>query len=102
MVSVPFTAPAVRQKSARMRLQEPRIAPLRDDELSDEQRELLSRGNLGRLNIFRTLVRHPRPLRLRPPQTKSKSRTPSNTKAEQRPDENPQRWNATSKAPTRR
>jgi alkylhydroperoxidase family enzyme len=42
-----------------MRLQEPRIAPLRDDELSDEQRELLSRGNLARLNIFRTLVRYP-------------------------------------------
>ncbi len=42
-----------------MRLKEPRVAPLRDDELSDEQREMLSRGNLPPLNIFRTLVRYP-------------------------------------------
>jgi 4-carboxymuconolactone decarboxylase len=42
-----------------MRLTEPRVAPLRDDELSDEQRELLARGNVARLNIFRTLVRYP-------------------------------------------
>ncbi|HET9625535.1 MAG TPA: carboxymuconolactone decarboxylase family protein [Kofleriaceae bacterium] len=37
----------------------PRVPPLRDDELTAEQRDLLSRGNLARLNIFRTLVRHP-------------------------------------------
>jgi 4-carboxymuconolactone decarboxylase len=42
-----------------MRLKEPRVAPLRDDELSAEQGELLSRGNLARMNIFRTLVRYP-------------------------------------------
>ncbi|HET9622374.1 MAG TPA: carboxymuconolactone decarboxylase family protein [Kofleriaceae bacterium] len=38
---------------------QPRVAPLPDDEMTAEQRELLSRGNLARLNIFRTLVRHP-------------------------------------------
>lgn len=38
----------------------PRVAPLGDAELSDEQRELLGRrGNAPVLNIFRTLVRHP-------------------------------------------
>ncbi|HEU4731862.1 MAG TPA: carboxymuconolactone decarboxylase family protein [Kofleriaceae bacterium] len=42
-----------------MRLSEPRVAPLRDDEMSAEQRDLLSRGNVARLNIFRTLVRYP-------------------------------------------
>jgi len=42
-----------------MRLDQPRVPPLGDDELSDEQRELLSRGNTGRMNIFRTLARHP-------------------------------------------
>ena len=38
---------------------EPRVAPISDDEMTAEQRELLSKGNLARLNIFRTLVRHP-------------------------------------------
>lgn len=38
---------------------EPRLPPLSDDELTAEQRDLLSKGNLARLNIFRTLVRHP-------------------------------------------
>jgi 4-carboxymuconolactone decarboxylase len=38
---------------------EPRVPPLRDDEWTAEQRDLLSRGNLARMNIFRTLVRHP-------------------------------------------
>lgn len=38
---------------------EPRVAPIADDEMTSEQRELLSKGNLARLNIFRTLVRHP-------------------------------------------
>jgi 4-carboxymuconolactone decarboxylase len=42
-----------------MRMSEPRVAPLQDDEMTAEQRELLSRGNLARANIFRTLVRHP-------------------------------------------
>lgn len=42
-----------------MRLTEPRVPPLRDDELSSEQRELLSAGRTGSMNIFRTLVRHP-------------------------------------------
>ena len=39
----------------------PRVAPLELDELTDEQRELLSAGGeLRNLHIFRTLVRHPR------------------------------------------
>jgi alkylhydroperoxidase family enzyme len=39
----------------------PRIAPLELDELTDEQRELLSAGGeLRNLHIFRTLVRHPK------------------------------------------
>ncbi len=43
-----------------MRLDEPRIAPLQDNEWSEEQRELLTRGSPARvLNIFRTLARHP-------------------------------------------
>lgn len=43
-----------------MRLTQPRLAPLQDHEWTDEQRELLTKGNPGRvLNIFRTLVRHP-------------------------------------------
>lgn len=38
----------------------PRITPLRDDELSDEQAALLApMGRAGSLHIFRTLVRHP-------------------------------------------
>ena len=44
-----------------MRTNKPRIAPLRDDELNPEQKELLApmaqRGRV--LNIFRTLVRDP-------------------------------------------
>lgn len=43
-----------------MRLAQPRIAPLTDTELNDEQRELLAKGGPARqLNIFRTLVRYP-------------------------------------------
>jgi alkylhydroperoxidase family enzyme len=48
-----------------MRLTAPRIAPLRDDEMTDEQREALkpmSAGRLGPLNIFRTLARAPKAL----------------------------------------
>jgi 4-carboxymuconolactone decarboxylase len=42
-----------------MRLARPRIAPLPQGEWSDEQRELLTRGNPSRvLNIFSTLIRH--------------------------------------------
>jgi len=42
-----------------MRLSSPRIMPLNDAEWTDEQRELLTRGNPQRvLNIFRTLARH--------------------------------------------
>ena len=41
-----------------MRMSLPRVPPLTDAELSDEQRELLS-GRVGELNIFRTLVRYP-------------------------------------------
>jgi 4-carboxymuconolactone decarboxylase len=43
-----------------MRLTEPRVPPLPENEWSDEQRELLTKGSPARvLNIFRTLVRHP-------------------------------------------
>ncbi len=48
-----------------MRLAAPRIAPLRDDELTDDQRAALapmSTGKLGPLNIFRTLARAPKAL----------------------------------------
>ncbi len=42
-----------------MRVSKPRIAPLPPGEWSDEQRELLTRGNPPRvLNVFATLVRH--------------------------------------------
>ncbi len=42
-----------------MRLSRPRLAPLAPAEWSDEQRELLTRGNPPRvLNVFATLVRH--------------------------------------------
>jgi alkylhydroperoxidase family enzyme len=43
-----------------MRLDKPRLSPLADEEWTDEQRELLTRGKSTRvINIFRTLVRHP-------------------------------------------
>jgi len=42
-----------------MRMSRPRVLPLADHELTDEQRELLSAGRTGELNIFRTLVRYP-------------------------------------------
>jgi 4-carboxymuconolactone decarboxylase len=48
-----------------MRLAAPRIAPLQDDELTEEQREALApmnTGKLGPLNIFRTLARAPKAL----------------------------------------
>jgi alkylhydroperoxidase family enzyme len=48
-----------------MRLREPRIAPLDDDELDEEAREfvrLASRGGPG-LNIYRTLAAHPKLLK---------------------------------------
>jgi alkylhydroperoxidase family enzyme len=47
-----------------MRLKSPRIAPLSDAELSEEQREAVASVSQGRplLNIFRTLVRGPRAL----------------------------------------
>ena len=47
-----------------MRLSRPRLAPLAPEEWSDEQRELLTRGNPQRvLNVFATLARHPDLLR---------------------------------------
>ena len=48
-----------------MRLTAPRIAPLQDDELTDDQRAALApmnTGKLGPLNIFRTLARAPKAL----------------------------------------
>jgi alkylhydroperoxidase family enzyme len=46
-----------------MRLDKPRIAPLRDDELNAEQREALAPFGAGPiLNIFRTLARAPKAL----------------------------------------
>ena len=50
-----------------MRLSAPRIAPLQDDELTDEQRAALapmSAGGRPPLNIFRTLARAPKALAL--------------------------------------
>ena len=40
-----------------MRLSEPRVAPLSDEELPEQARELLGEGPI--LNIFRTLAHHP-------------------------------------------
>jgi 4-carboxymuconolactone decarboxylase len=47
-----------------MRLSAPRIAPLKDDELTDEQREALAPmfANGSPLNIFRTMARAPKAL----------------------------------------
>ena len=47
-----------------MRLSAPRVAPLRDDEFTDEQREALKpmSANGRPLNIFRTLARAPKAL----------------------------------------
>ncbi|MDB5446768.1 MAG: carboxymuconolactone decarboxylase [Phenylobacterium sp.] len=48
-----------------MRLSQPRIAPLQDDELTPEQAEALRpvrEGSMGVLNIFRTLARAPKAL----------------------------------------
>jgi len=48
-----------------MRLSAPRVAPLTDDELTDEQREALApmtQGGRPALNIFRTLARAPKAL----------------------------------------
>ncbi len=49
-----------------MRLKEPRIAPLQDDEMDDDQRAALALSSGGRsagaLNIFRTLARAPKAL----------------------------------------
>ncbi len=44
-----------------MRLSEPRIPPLQDDEASEEQRELLAAVARGRppLNVQRTIAQHP-------------------------------------------
>lgn len=43
-----------------MRIGKPRIEPLPPNEWTDEQRELLTRGEPARvLNIFATLIRHP-------------------------------------------
>lgn len=47
-----------------MRLTEPRIPPLAISEMSEEQREILYRASGDRpLNIFRTLIRHPKLLK---------------------------------------
>jgi 4-carboxymuconolactone decarboxylase len=42
-----------------MRLSKPRIEPLQPEQWSEEQRELLTRGNQPRvLNVFATLATH--------------------------------------------
>src|SRR5476651_108500 len=54
-----------RQWRTPMRLAAPRIAPLRDEELTDDQREALApmtAGGRPLLNIFRTLARAPKAL----------------------------------------
>jgi len=44
-----------------MKLLKPRIQPLQENELTTEQRELLdSLGQVGRLNLFKILIRHPK------------------------------------------
>jgi alkylhydroperoxidase family enzyme len=44
-----------------MKLLKPRIQPLQKNELTTEQQELLdSLGQVGSLNLFKTLVRHPK------------------------------------------
>ena len=46
-----------------MRLSQPRIAPMTDAELSDDQKELLAPMGDRILNIFRTLVREPKAMK---------------------------------------
>ena len=46
-----------------MRLTSPRIAPLSDAELSEEQKEILAPMGGRVLNIFRTLVREPKAIK---------------------------------------
>ena len=48
-----------------MRLKAPRLSPLRDEELNDDQKEILSTYDRGGrvLNIFRTFVRAPKALK---------------------------------------
>ena len=46
-----------------MRLSQPRVAPLADSELDDEQREVLAPFGGHVLNIFRTMVRAPKALK---------------------------------------
>ncbi|MGN6818669.1 MAG: carboxymuconolactone decarboxylase family protein [Sphingomonas sp.] len=46
-----------------MRLSQPRVAPLTDSELDDEQRELLAPFGGRVLNIFRTMARAPKALK---------------------------------------
>ncbi|HEX3919240.1 MAG TPA: carboxymuconolactone decarboxylase family protein [Caulobacteraceae bacterium] len=45
-----------------MRLSAPRVAPLQDDELTEDQREALKPMGARPLNIFRTLARAPKAL----------------------------------------
>lgn len=46
-----------------MRLSQPRVAPLADSELDDEQREILAPFGGRVLNIFRTMARAPKALK---------------------------------------
>jgi len=46
-----------------MRLSQPRVAPLADSELDDEQREVLAPFGGRVLNIFRTMARAPKALK---------------------------------------
>ena len=46
-----------------MRLSQPRVAPLADNELDDEQREVLAPFGGRVLNIFRTMARAPKALK---------------------------------------
>ena len=47
----------MRAKEAQVRLDQPRVTPLRDDQIDPEIRERFSRGPI--LNIFRTLAHYP-------------------------------------------
>jgi alkylhydroperoxidase family enzyme len=47
------------------RLDQPRVPPLRDDEFSDEAKEIVAKASVGpeAANIFRTLANHPKLLK---------------------------------------
>src|SRR4051812_32423048 len=57
--SEPFGDLEFLRVTGRNRPAAPRLTPLTEEELNDEQRELLDSTGLGRSNMLTTLVRHP-------------------------------------------